>query len=281
MKCFGAHVSAAGGVHKAPERAAALGANAFAFFTKNQRQWASPPLSGEIISMFKTGLKKAGISPLHVLPHDSYLINLAHPEKGKREKSVHAFIDEARRVEDLGLLYLNFHPGSSLGCCDKKEALKNVATGINRAVSETQNCVYVIENTAGQGDQLGASLEEIEQILEKVTHRERTGVCIDTCHAHAAGYDLISEEGFSTFWILFEKALDWNLLKAMHLNDAIKERGSRVDRHASLGEGFLGWRPFQRIARDKRFDNRPLILETPRPEIWDDEIERLFAYAGS
>lgn len=280
MKYFGAHVSAAGGVDKAPQRAVEIGASAFALFTKNQRQWSAPPLREEECFSFREEMDKGGFLPENVLPHDSYLINIAQPEENKRERALKAFIDEAKRVEQLGLKKLNFHPGSSLGVLEPSRTLGLIAEGLSRAIDETESCLFVIENTAGQGSQAGSSMEEIAAIISRVGQKERVGVCIDTCHAYAAGYDLKEETGYEEFWNLFDDLLGLDTLQGMHLNDSKKELGSRVDRHASLGEGYLGWDLFCRIARDRRLDGIPLILETPDPGKWRGEIERLKEYAA-
>jgi len=280
MKYFGAHVSAAGGVAKAPQRAAEIGATAFAFFTKNQRQWTAPPLTEAERFSFRNELERRGFSSENVLPHDSYLINIAQPEMDKREKSLKAFIEEAGRVEQLGLSKLNFHPGSSLGTLDTPQTLKLIADCLNRAIDETRSCIFVIENTAGQGNQAGAFLEEIAEIIGHVDKKERVGVCIDTCHAYAAGYDIRDEKGYEEFWNRFAALLGMHTLQGMHLNDSKKELGSRVDRHASLGEGYLGWQFFSRLAQDPRLDGIPLILETPDPEKWIFEIESMKRYAS-
>ena len=280
MKYFGAHVSAAGGVANTPGRAAKIGASAFALFTKNQRQWEAPPLDKEECLSFRKELEKEGIAPENVLPHDSYLINIAQPDEKKWEKSLKAFIAEAQRVEQLGLSKLNFHPGSSLGVLDTSQTLRRIAEALNRAIDETESCLFVIENTAGQGNQAGASLEEIAGIMGHVKETKRIGVCIDTCHAFAAGYDLKDETGYQEFWTRFRDLLGMETLQGMHLNDSKKELGSRVDRHASLGEGYLGWDSFQRVACDPALNGIPLILETPDPDQWRGEIERLKGYAG-
>ncbi|HPE21226.1 MAG TPA: deoxyribonuclease IV, partial [Candidatus Mcinerneyibacteriales bacterium] len=230
MKYFGAHVSAAGGVDKAPQRAVEIGASAFALFTKNQRQWSAPPLREEECFSFREEMDKGGFLPENVLPHDSYLINIAQPEENKRERALKAFIDEAKRVEQLGLKKLNFHPGSSLGVLEPSRTLGLIAEGLSRAIDETESCLFVIENTAGQGSQAGSSMEEIAAIISRVGQKERVGVCIDTCHAYAAGYDLKEETGYEEFWNLFDDLLGLDTLQGMHLNDSKKELGSRVDR---------------------------------------------------
>lgn len=278
MKYIGAHVSAAGGVENAPKNAAEIGATAFALFTKNQRQWKAKPLTQKSIEAFKTNCNKYGFSPNQILPHDSYLINLGHPEADKLKKSREAFVDELRRCELLGLVYLNFHPGSTLGKTDTKTCLKTIADSINFAHERSQRVIAVIENTAGQGSNLGFRFEHIAQIIEQVDNKRRVGVCIDTCHTFAAGYDIKTEDCFYRVFEDFEKIVGFNYLKGMHLNDSKKELGSRVDRHESLGGGFLGIDIFKRVMADERFDDIPLILETPDDSLWKKEIELLKSF---
>lgn len=275
MKFIGAHVSASGGVENAPENAYNIGANAFAFFTKNQRQWVSSPLSKKSIELFKERCLKYGFSPSQILPHDGYLINLGHPESEGLEKSRAAFIDEMQRCEQLGLDRLNFHPGSHLQKVSIDQCLATISESINLALSKTSGVTAVIENTAGQGSNLGHTFEQIAQIIDKVEDKSRVGVCIDTCHSFAAGYDLSNEDGFRKAFEHFDKVVGFSYLRGMHLNDAKKGLNSRVDRHDSLGKGLLGIETFKLLMKDKRFDNIPLILETPDEEIWKEEIAML------
>jgi len=277
MKYIGAHVSAAGGVENAPFNAKAIGAKAFALFTKNQRQWFSKPLTEENIKLFKENCKKEGFLPEHILPHDSYLINLGHPESEKLIKSQKAFLDELTRCEQLGLKYLNFHPGSHLGQYSEEECLQNISDSINWALSETEFVTAVIENTAGQGNNVGYKFEHLSQIIDKVNDKTRVGVCLDTCHAYTSGYDLRNEEAFHATFKQFEKLVGFQYLKGMHINDSKKELGTRVDRHESIGKGFIGLDAFKFLMNDSRFDDIPLILETPNSEIWKDEIELLYS----
>lgn len=277
MKFVGAHVSAAGGVENAPLNAQEIGAKAFALFTKNQKQWKAPPLKAESIERFGANLKEAGISPKHVLPHDSYLINLAHPEEEKLEKSRAAFIDEMERCEQLGLIYLNFHPGSTLKKIDEGEGLRRVAESVNLALEQTSGVSAVIENTAGQGANLGYRFEQLAQIIELVDDKSRIGVCIDTCHSFAASYDLRTGEACEKTFSEFEKVVGFKYLKGMHLNDAKSEFESRVDRHHSIGEGNIGLGAFEYIMNDPRFDDIPMILETIDDELWPQEIRQLYS----
>ncbi|ALV91680.1 MULTISPECIES: deoxyribonuclease IV [Pantoea] len=272
MKYIGAHVSASGGVDQAVIRAHELEATAFALFTKNQRQWKAAPLSGEVIDAFKTACEQYHFTSAQILPHDSYLINLGHPVMDALEKSRDAFLDEMQRAEQLGLTLLNFHPGSHLQQIEEDACLKRIAESINIALDKTNNVVAVIENTAGQGSNLGFRFEHLAAIIEHVEDKSRVGVCIDTCHAFAGGYDLRTEEDCVATFAEFERIVGFQYLRGMHLNDAKSTLGSRVDRHHSLGEGNIGKTVFSWLMKDKRFDGIPMILETINPDIWKDEI---------
>lgn len=272
MKFVGAHVSASGGVDQAVIRAHELEATAFALFTKNQRQWKAAPLTAEVIDKFKSACAQYHYQPEQILPHDSYLINLGHPVEEALEKSREAFIDELERCSELGLTLLNFHPGSHLMQIDEDKCLARIAESINIALDKTQGVTAVIENTAGQGSNLGFRFEHLAAIIDGVEDKSRVGVCIDTCHAFAAGYDLRTEEECSKTFAHFERTVGFNYLRGMHLNDAKSAFDSRVDRHHSLGEGNIGKTAFSWIMRDPRFDGIPLILETVNPDIWADEI---------
>jgi deoxyribonuclease-4 len=279
MKYIGAHVSASGGVEFAPINAHEIGATAFALFTKNQRQWVAAPLTQKSIELFKENCLKFGYSASQILPHDSYLINLGHPEAEPLAKSREAFIDEMQRCEQLGLDRLNFHPGSHLGKIDETQCLKTIAESINIALDKTSGVTAVLENTAGQGTNMGFRFEQLATIIQHIEDKSRVGVCIDTCHAYSAGYDMTTVETFKKTFADFENIIGFNYLKGMHINDSKKEFGSRVDRHDSLGVGTLGLNPFKYIMLDPRFDNIPLILETPNDEIWAEEITMLKAIA--
>jgi|SRR5690554_4238029 len=277
MKYIGAHVSASGGVENAPLNACEIGATAFAFFTKNQRQWAAKPLTEKNIKEFKENMEKCGFTPKQVLPHNSYLTNLGHPEEDKLEKSRNSFIDELERCHQLGLIYLNFHPGSHLKKISEEESLDRVAESINIAHKAVPEVITVIENTAGQGTNLGYKFEHLAHIIDKVEDKSRVAVCIDTCHSFTAGYDLSTEEGFKEVFDQFAKIVGFEYLKGMHINDSKKELGSKVDRHHNLGEGFIGWDAFRFIMEDSRFAGIPLVLETPDQDKWAEEISQLKA----
>lgn len=278
MKYIGAHVSASGGVENAPRNAKNIGATAFALFTKNQRQWLAPQLSERQCEAFRKACADAGYAPSMILPHDSYLINLGHPEREALEKSRQSFTAEMARCEALGLDRLNFHPGSHLKQIPALQSLERVAESINMALDRTHGVTAVIENTAGQGAYLGFSFEHLAFIIERVEDKSRVGVCIDTCHAFAAGYDLRTAEACDATFGEFDRTVGFRYLRGMHLNDAMKPLGSRVDRHAPLGDGEIGWECFKYILSDKRFDDIPLILETPDESRWADEIATLKSF---
>lgn len=272
MKFVGAHVSAAGGVDQAVLRAPEINATAFALFTKNQRQWQAPPLKPETVEQFKLNCEKYGFDQQQILPHDSYLINLGHPETEALKKSRAAFLDEMQRCEQLGITLLNFHPGSHLNKISVDVCLARIAESINITLAQTKNVIAVIENTAGQGSNLGFKFEHLAAIIEDIEDKQRVGVCLDTCHAFAAGYDLRTKEACDNTFAQFNKIVGFQYLRAMHLNDAKSQFASHVDRHQSLGEGNIGYTAFSYIMKDNRFDNIPLILETINPELWPQEI---------
>lgn len=275
MKFVGAHVSTAGGLDKAVIREHSIGGTALALFTKNQRQWHAPPLSQELIDKFKDNCKKYNYSPKQILPHASYLINLGHPDKTALAKSRQAFWEEMQRCENLGIIMINFHPGSSLHLIPMDKCLKRIAESINIALEKTKDIIVIIENTSGQGSNVGYKFEQIATIIDHVKDKSRVGVCIDTCHVFAAGYDLRTMESCEQVFQEFSQVIGFKYLYGMHLNDAKSEFNSRVDRHQSLGKGNIGKTVFQYIMKDPRFDNIPLILETINPAIWPEEISWL------
>ena len=280
MKFIGPHVSIAGGVENAPVNAASFGATAFALFTKNQRQWSAPPIPEASIAAFKENCRKYGYSAAAILPHDSYLINLGQPDPVKRAAALRAFIDELQRCRQLGLTMLNFHPGSHLKLVSEDEGCRIIADSVRSALLEVPDVCAVFENTAGQGSNLGYSFEQLAMMLEAVGMPERTGVCIDTCHAFAAGYDLSGEEGFEECFSRFDQLIGLQNLRAMHLNDSKGVLSGHLDRHAPLGQGSIGLETFGKIAADPRFENIPLILETPDDFRWQQEISYCLARAN-
>lgn len=270
MKYIGAHVSASGGVEFAPVNAHEIGANAFALFTKNQRQWVSKPLTEESIRLFKENCEKYHFQSDYILPHDSYLINLGHPEEEGLEKSRAAFLDEMQRCEQLGLKLLNFHPGSHLNKISIEDCLALIAESINITLEKTKGVTAVIENTAGQGTNLGSGFWQLRYIIDRVDDKSRVGICLDTCHTYTAGYDIVND--YDKVFEEFEKEVGFKFLRGMHLNDSKKELGSHVDRHDNIGQGLIGSTFFEKLMKDPRFDNMPLILETPDESKWAEEI---------
>lgn len=276
-KFVGAHVSASGGVFNAPLNAMKIGARAFALFTKNQKQWASKPLEEATIGLFKDNLAQSGILPRHILPHDSYLINLGHPEEEKRLKSLEAFIDELHRCAQLGLDRLNFHPGSHLKQISEEACIDRIALSMNEAIKHVEGVNLTIENTAGQGSNLGWKFEHLAAIIDRIEDKSRVGVCIDTCHMFTAGYDIRTCETYDATWNAFDTIVGFEYLKGMHINDSKPDLGSHVDRHDSIGKGKLGLEAFGFIMNDPRMDDIPLILETIDETLWAHEIELLVA----
>ena len=276
MKYIGAHVSASGGIENAPLNAQAIGAKAFALFTRNQRQWKSSPLTKKSISLFKERCQEFGYEAKHILPHDSYLINLGHPEPEGLQKSREAFLDEMQRCEQLELDRLNFHPGSHLNQLSVDDCLARIAESINWTLEQTTGVCAVIENTAGQGTNLGYTFEQIAAIIDKVEDKSRVGVCIDTAHTLAAGYDIKTEQGFTETFHHFDEVIGFSYLRGMHINDSKKDLATRVDRHDSIGKGVMGLTTFTMLMQDPRFDDIPLILETPDESIWAEEISYLY-----
>jgi deoxyribonuclease-4 len=277
MKYVGAHVSASGGVENAPLNANSIGAKAFALFTKNQRQWFANPLSKASIKAFRENCEKYDYKPFQILPHDSYLINLGHPEKEPLEKSRASFLDEMQRCEQLGLDRLNFHPGSHLKTISEDECLQRIAESINIVLDKTKGVTAVIENTAGQGTNMGHKFEQIRFMIDNVNDKSRVGVCIDTCHAYTSGYNIKSPEGYAETFNIFDKIIGFKYLRGMHINDSKKELATRVDRHDNIGKGSLGEDFFRMLMNDGRLDNIPLILETPDESLWEAEIKNLYA----
>lgn len=281
MKYVGAHVCVQGGVSFAPLRAKEIGAKAFAIFTRNPSRWKSAPISEAEAEAFMLNCEKAGFTPDLILPHDSYLINLCAPDRQKLHLSREAFLDEFRRCEQLGLKLLNFHPGSHLNAIETDKALDLIAESINLTLDKTSGVTAVIENTAGQGSNLGNEFEQLARIIDGIEDKSRVGVCVDTCHAYSAGYDLASDSGYDNVWKKFDETIGASYLRALHINDDKRELGSRIDRHESIGKGTLGEVFFKRMMNDSRFDNIPLILETPNEEIWAEEIAWLYSQTNS
>ena len=280
MKRVGAHVSIAGGVENAPVNARAIGARAFAMFTKNQRQWHAEPLPPGQVAAFQANMDRCGYQPRDVLPHDGYLINLGNPDPAARKKSLDAFIDELTRCRQLGLGMLNFHPGSHLRRIEVDACLDLIGESVNRALEATRDVVAVIENTAGQGSNLGHTFEQLAGLIDRIEDKSRVGVCLDTCHTFTSGYDLRGAEDYRRTMELFDRVVGFGWLRGMHLNDSKPDLGSRVDRHHSIGQGKLGLEPFRAIMNDPRMDEIPLVLETIDSDLWPEEIRMLYAMTG-
>jgi deoxyribonuclease-4 len=277
MKYVGAHVSAAGGVFNSPLNAVSIGAKAFAFFTKNQRQWTAAPYDKETISSFKMNLQKSGILPKFVLPHDSYLINLGSPKKEAEKKSFTAFLDEIKRCELLGLDRLNFHPGSHLKEITEEKCMDKIAKNMNHALEKSNGVSLVIENTAGQGSNLGYQFEHLAYIIERIEDKSRVGICLDTCHTFTAGYDFRDEKSYHKTMSEFDRIVGFKYLMGMHLNDSKPDLGEKKDRHECIGKGKLGFEAFRLIMNDPRLNDIPLILETPDSDKWKEEIQLLYS----
>lgn len=280
MKLVGAHVSVEGGVSNAPLNARAIGARSFALFTRNPSRWVSKAISDAEAEAFKRNCRECGYTPDMILPHDSYLINLGSPDPEKLEKSRAAFLDEMRRCEQLGLTMLNFHPGSHMREIGENECLDLIAESLNLILAETSGVKAVIENTAGQGSNLGYTFAQIGRIISGIEDKTRVGVCVDTCHAHASGYDMTTPEAYERTWQEFDREIGFGYLSGMHINDTAKALGSKVDRHAPIGQGVLGEEFWRMLMQDPRMDGIPLILETTDVALWPEEIRYLNSLAG-
>ena len=279
MKRVGAHVSTAGGIENAPLHAAAIGAKAFALFTKNQRQWRAPKLAPSSIDAFQKNCSNGGFKPGHILPHDSYLINLGSPDPEKLMRAREAFTEEMQRVQELGLHLLNFHPGSHLKEIAEEKCLELIAESVNMALNATSGVTAVIENTAGQGTNLGNHFEQLAFLVDRIEDKTRVGVCLDTCHLFASGYDLQTTNAAETTFSEFDRIVGLRYLRGMHLNDARLPLGSRVDRHAGIGKGTIGMEVFSYIMNNPACEEMPLILETPDSDAWSSEISLLYSLA--
>lgn len=277
MKYIGAHVSTSGGVANAPLEAIAIGARSFALFTGSSNRWQSKALTEKDIAGFRDNCKEGGYEPVQILPHDNFLINLGSPDSQKLAMSRKSFLDEMQRCELLGLTMLNFHPGSHVNEIPEQRCLDLIAESINIALEKTSGVTAVLESTAGQGSNMGYRFEHLAYIIDKVEDKTRVGVCVDTCHTYSAGYDLASDAGYKKTWEEFDEIIGASYLKAIHLNDDMRKLGSRIDRHAEIGKGTLGMEFFRRFVNDPRFDDMPIILETPNPAIWPEEIKLLYS----
>ena len=281
MKLLGAHVSTAGGVHTAPERARALGANAFAIFTRNQRRWAAKPLTDDEAAAFREQCAACGFPLHHVLPARRLPDQPGRPRRRHRAQVAgRVSWTSSRRCRRLGLRYLNFHPGSHLGRMSDAACTAQITAGINQALAQVPDVIAVYESTAGQGSHLGHTFAQLAALIDGIEDKSRIGVCLDTCHLHAAGYDLTTAAAYERTMREFEQVVGLRYLVGAHLNDSKTELGSRVDRHHSLGKGTMGWEPFRLLMNDPRFDGKPLITETVDRDLWATELTQLQALIG-
>ncbi len=275
MKYIGAHVASLPLVSDAPEEARRLGATAFAFNLIDPQKWNYPPYEESDVELFRKLCADYGFTSAQILPHSAFTVNLCSPEARKLSLSRRTFVDEMKRCSQLGLGMLNFHPGAHLNKIEEDESLRLVAESINYALERTEGVTAVIENTAGQGSNIGFSFRQLARIIEGVNDKSRVGVCIDSCHASAAGYELSSADSYDATWGEFSSTIGFEFLRGMHINDAMRATGSRIDRHASIGKGTIGIDFFRRLMQDPRFDGIPMILETPDPTLWPEEIHLL------
>ena len=276
-KRIGAHVSITGGIENAPYNAREIGAKAFALFTKNQRRWTAKDLKEKNSLECKRRIEEIGIEPKYILPHDSYLINLGNADEEKRNQSFEAFVDEMKRCNELGLLYLNMHPGSHLKEISEEQSMDLIIDCINKAHELVPNVNVVLEITAGQGSNLGYTFEHLAYIINGTIDKNRIGVCLDTCHMFAAGYDIRTKDSYTKTMNSFEEIVGFKYLKGVHLNDSMVPLASKKDRHESIGKGELGLEFFELLMNDERFDDIPIVLETIDETIWKNEIEYLYS----
>ncbi|XP_078609866.1 putative endonuclease 4 isoform X2 [Branchiostoma floridae x Branchiostoma japonicum] len=276
-KFVGAHVSITGGIENAIENAVAINARAFGLFLRSQRQWACKPMEESAARLFREACEKHGFSPGQILPHGSYLLNCGAPNPETLRKSREALVDELKRCEQLGLTMYNFHPGSSCGEITVEECLTRIADSINLAHQQTSGVTTVIENMSCQGNTVGGKFAELRGIIDRVKDKSRVGVCIDTCHAFAAGYNLSTQAGFDQMMQEFEDTVGFSYLRAMHINDSKGDVGCHLDRHENIGKGKIGIEGFRRVMNDPRLNNIPMILETPMGLDDEDEIRILYS----
>jgi len=267
-------MSIAGGVGRAVDRGVEVGCDTIQIFTKNSNQWRARPISDEEVAGFKEKLEESGIDP--VVAHDSYLINLASPDPGLLERSRNAFLEEMNRAEALGIPYLVMHPGSHKGS-GVDVGLRTIAESFDRLHEQTVGfrLMVLLETTAGQGTNLGFTFEHLRRIIDMTAEGGRLGVCLDTCHAFTAGYDITSRNGYEKMWEEFDSEIGLDRLKVIHLNDSKKDLGSRVDRHEHIGKGTLGLEPFRMLVNDERLREIPMILETPKGPDYAEDKENL------
>ncbi|KAI9329742.1 apurinic/apyrimidinic endonuclease Apn1, partial [Obelidium mucronatum] len=263
LKWVGPHASAAGGPANAVGYTSRVGGRAFALFLGSQRKWERPPLTDAAVAAFKQQCADNNFNKAHIVPHGSYLINLGNPDAEKRKKGLDAFLEDVSRCERLGIELYNFHPGSTVGECSIEHSISLIAEGINEAIAKTPSVILVIENMAGQGNTVGRTFEELRQIIDLVENKERVGVCLDTCHLFASGYDIRTAEKFDGVMKDFDRIVGLQYLKAMHLNDSMTDLNSGKDRHDHIGNGKIGLEAFRFIMNDDRFNSMPMVLEVP------------------
>lgn len=274
---FGAHISTAGGISNSVTNAYNIGCNGFAMFLKSPRKWVSPAYSPDEIEKFKENCQQYNYNPLtDVLPHGQYFINLANPDEEKAQKAYDSLIDDLGRCEQLGVGLYNLHPGSSLKG-NHESQLKQLAQYLNKALKQTKFVKIVLENMAGTGSLIGSNLEDLKFVIDLIEDKKRIGVCVDTCHTFAAGYDLVTKDAYEKFWKEFDDVIGYQYLSAIHLNDSKAPLGANRDLHEKLGQGFLGLEVFRLISHDQHLQGLPLILETPQPtdDGYGQEIDML------
>ncbi|MDE7427605.1 MAG: deoxyribonuclease IV [Muribaculaceae bacterium] len=276
-KYLGVHVESFPDVAVAPSEAAGYDAYSFSLNLVNPKDWRSNPITEDVAQLFKEQCKMYDFTSAHILPHASFIPNLASPDSRKLAFARTLMVDEFRKAALLGLTMVNFHPGAHLNQLEEEAALERISHSINYILSKTEGVCAVIENTAGQGSNLGYTLTQIGNIIAGIEDKSRVGVCIDTCHAFAAGYNLTDSLAYHEMWDEFDNCIGAGYLKGIHLNDSVRALGSRIDRHASIGKGCIGMEFFQRFMNDERFNGIPIILETPDPNNWKQEIETLYS----
>jgi deoxyribonuclease-4 len=278
---LGAHMSVAGGIHKAIGRGEGVGCTALQIFTKNANQWRAKPLSDEDIAHYTTAIAASAIDPGAVVAHDSYLINLGSPDDAKWEQSVAAFAEELRRCDQLGVPYLVTHPGAHMGS-GEEAGLERVAAGMIRALEATERATVLLETTAGQGTYLGGRFAHLARLLELTPPAllDRVGICLDTCHVFVAGYDISTPEGYAETWAEFDREIGRDRLRVLHLNDAKKPLGSHTDRHEQLGKGHIGETGFRLIMNDPLLRDRIHLLETPKGDDLAEDRENMAFLRG-
>jgi deoxyribonuclease-4 len=278
MKYVGAHVPAQGGVQIAPLNAKGIRARAFALFTRNPRRFRPDPLTAQTVEEFRRNMAECGFLPEHVLPHAGYLLNLSHADRSQRRATALVLREEMERCAELGLKYLNTHPGVRTGESSEADCIGWIADAVNRALEATKGVTAVLETTAHRSG-IGTRFEHLAAIIARIEDRQRVGVCFDTCHVFAAGYDVRAAAAFGQTLAAFDRVIGLPYLRAVHLNDSKYEFATHGDRHECIGKGKIGKACFEFLMRDPRFENIPLILETPEPDRWAGEIRTLYRFA--